>query len=171
MSKVLTLINLASRVAVLLSLPALAVAAYGLYIAISPSAGDGGMGDVIAAGVGTFLGILGALGLVFGGLLFVLSRRAMAAPFEVAGPRRTVLRLGIAVAIVELGVALLIGTALAPVAALTVGFAIAFLIVGAASGASRERMASGALAALLIAVSGLVIWGQLLVKQASAPPV
>jgi hypothetical protein len=153
-------------IGVILSIPALGLGLFGLYQGLAPGVGDGGMGDLIATGVGIFFTIVGSAGIVFGGLLFMLSKRALAARADVTGTRRMALFAGIGILLLEVVISSAIGGVFVSLVALGAALGLGFLVVAVSSAARRDALWSGVLAALLIATGAFTIWGQVATRGA-----
>jgi len=168
MRAALGLIRGLALVGVVLSV--LAVPLGGLLLAISlpQDRGDNGLGDVIAVGIGSFLLVLGGAGIVLGGGLALLARRALASPAEIRGSRRTGLVVGLAVAAGEVLISsVLAGAAqMSPSAALSffVGllalFAAPFVIVASASRRRTGCVVAGVLAVALLTLGAVMVVAQ-----------
>jgi hypothetical protein len=158
MRDILRLIRRLALVGVVLSVLALPLSVIPLISALSPDVGDNELGDVIALGIGIALLVFGVAGLILGGGLAVLARRAAADPAEIRGPRRTLLVVGliIAAALVLMAAS---GGALIFVGA-AVAFASGFLVVAAASRSRTQSVIAGVLAVVLLGSGSVLVWAQ-----------
>lgn len=133
-----------------------------------PHEGSEGLAEILTLGLGVLLLILGGAGLVLGGPLAILAKRALAAPAEIKGSRRTRLMAGLVFigSLVVIGVVLgalsPLGTALDPFHALIAAFAAGFLFVAAASRPRTEMIAAGAFAGMTFVLGVLLLGVQLL---------
>jgi hypothetical protein len=168
MSAALGLIRGLALVGVALSVLAVPLGVLLLATSLPQDRGDNQLGDVIAVGIGSFLLVLGGAGLILGGGLAVLARRALAAPAEIRGSRRTALVAGLAVAGGEVLISsVLAGAAqMSPSAALSffVGllalFAAPFVIVASATGRRAECVVAGVLAVALLTLGAVILLAQ-----------
>jgi hypothetical protein len=159
MRDILRLIRRLALVGVVLSVLALPLSLIPLNSALSPDIGDNELGDAIGLGVGIALLVFGVAGLILGGGLAVLARRAAADPAEIRGPRRTVLAVGLTVAAALVLIAAAFGGALLFVGA-GVAYATGFLVVAVASRSRTHTVIAGALALVLLGSGSFLVWAQ-----------
>lgn len=150
-------------VAVALSVIALPIAGVLLFTTFVLGVGDDGFGDIIAVGIAIFLLIMGGSGLVLGGGIAVLAKRAIAGQVAVAGPLRGLLIGGLAIAVGELVLAALLasetpqGVGFGLLIGLSAIFGSGYVVVAATSAGRGERIVATAVALALLVLGGSLV--------------
>ena len=165
MRSALDLIRGMALIGVALSVLALPAGAILLAISVPQDRGDNALGDAIAMGLGALLLTLGGAGLIIGGGLSILAKRALATTAEVRGTRRLVLVAGLAVAGGEVLISSLLAGAgqtspsgsLLFFVGLSAMFAAPCVVVATAAGRRADSALAGALALALLGVGAATL--------------
>lgn len=177
MRNALSAIRGLALVGVALSLVALPVGAILLAISLPQDRGDNALGDIIATGLGIGLLVLGGAGLILGGVLSVLAKRALAISAEISRTRRRALIAGLAVA----GGVVLISSLLAGSSqgspsgsmsffvGLSALFAAPFVVVAAATMRRVDSVLAGVLAVVLLGLAVAALAAQLILMVQPQP--